>query len=227
MGVVFVELDVRLTADGKAVILHDPTVDRTTDGKGPVAAMTLEQLQRLDAGGKYRDPADPERSYAGERVPTVAAVLEAVGLRGVVLLELKVQEAAEAVVEAIRSQDAFDRAIVRTADAATLAKIRRMEPRVLLGTMGALPVEKDLDAFVAKLKERRVAAFTPRNDGRVNRAAVGRLQETGIAVWGSNTNDAAVMRELIAAGMDGIITDSSAMLLKMLAEGRGGSGGGR
>lgn len=215
-GVAFLELDVRLTRDGQAVILHDPTVDRTTDGRGPVDQLTLEELRRLDAGAKFRDPAEPGRSFAGERVPTVAALLRAVGRRGIVLLELKVPEAAGPVVRAIRAEAAFDRAVVRTAEPAILEEIGKMEPRVLLGTMGAIPAEAEMDAFVARLGALRVRAFTPRQDERVTRASVARLQAAGIAVWGTNTNDAKGMRLLIDAGVDGIITDLPGTLASIL-----------
>lgn len=217
-GVTFLELDVRLTRDGEAVILHDPTVDRTTDGHGPVDQMTLEELRRLDAGAKFHDPAEPGRSFAGERVPTVAELLRAVGPRAIVLLELKVPEAAGPVVRAIRAEDAFDRAVARTAEPALLEEIGKREPRVLLGTMGAIPAQADLETFVARLRALRVRALTPRQDERVTRASVARLQAAGIAVWGTNTNDAGVMRLLIEAGVDGIITDRPALLASILKE---------
>jgi glycerophosphoryl diester phosphodiesterase len=200
-GVVFLELDVRLTRDGQAVILHDPTVDRTTDGKGAVDQMTLGEVKRLDAGVKF------EPASAGERIPTVAELLRAVGSRAVVLLELKVPEAAEPVVHAIRAEGAFDRAVVRTADEGILRKIRESEPRVLTGTMGKMAADTELDAFVSRMASLGVRAFTPQQDERVTRRAVGRLQAAGIAVWGTNTNDEAVWRRLIDAGVDGIITD--------------------
>jgi len=206
-GVAFLELDVRLTNDRQAVILHDPTVDRTTDGKGAVDRMSLEAVKRLDAGVKF-NPA-----YAGERIPTVAELLRAVGPRAVVLLELKVPEAAEPVIEAIRTERAFDRAVVRTANGDTLDKIREIEPRVLTGTMGRMAAEEELEAFVARLRSFGVRSLTPQQDERVTRQAVGRLQAAGIAVWGTNTNDPAVWRRLIDAGVDGIITDRPLELL--------------
>lgn len=219
MGVVFLELDVRLTKDGQAVILHDPTVDRTTDGRGPVDQLTLDEVRRLDAGAKFRDPAEPGRSYAGERIPTVAELLRAVGEQGIVLLELKVPQAAGPVIEAVRAEGAFDRAVLRSADPEILAMIRRTEPRARSGTMGPLPVEAELDAFVSRLKTLGVSAITPKQDERVTRTAVGRLQAAGIAVWGTNTNDEAVMKSLIEAGVDGIITDRPEMLLALLRTG--------
>jgi glycerophosphoryl diester phosphodiesterase len=69
LGADMVELDVRLTADGHPVALHDATLDRTTDGDGPVAARTLTEIRTLDAGARF-GPA-----FAGERLPTLAEAL--------------------------------------------------------------------------------------------------------------------------------------------------------
>src|SRR5579863_1834901 len=65
-----VEFDVQLSRDGVPVVIHDETVDRTTDGKGAVAGLTLAQLQVLDAGKWFG------AAFAGERIPTLEAVLE-------------------------------------------------------------------------------------------------------------------------------------------------------
>lgn len=82
-GADIVEMDVRLSADGQVVVFHDATVDRTTDGTGEVAAMTVAELKRLDAG-RWFDP-----RFAGERVPTLREVFDwAAGKIGL-LLELK------------------------------------------------------------------------------------------------------------------------------------------
>ncbi|HET8644390.1 MAG TPA: glycerophosphodiester phosphodiesterase family protein, partial [Vicinamibacteria bacterium] len=71
VGADLVELDVQLTRDGHPVVIHDPTVDRTTDGQGKVVDFTLPELRRLSAGYPGRFGA----AYAGERVPTLAQVL--------------------------------------------------------------------------------------------------------------------------------------------------------
>lgn len=207
-GIAFLELDVRLTRDRAAVILHDPTVDRTTDGKGPVDALTLAQLRRLDAGARFHP------SFAGERVPTVAELLRAVGRRGVVLLELKVPEAAGPVVEAIRAEAAFDRAVVRTASEEVLREIRGADPRVRTGTMAAIP--EAVEPFVARLAELGVSAFTPKDNAPLTPDLVRAFRARGIAVWGTNTNDEVVMRHLIRCGVDGIITDRPEELRRLL-----------
>jgi glycerophosphoryl diester phosphodiesterase len=85
------ELDVRRTKDGVLVCLHDATLDRTTDGKGPVAEFTLAELQRLDAGRWFH------ADFAGERIPTLDAVFALIAARGHdttrVMLDLKIDDA--------------------------------------------------------------------------------------------------------------------------------------
>lgn len=208
-GVQFLELDVRLTRDGHAVILHDPTVDRTTDGAGAIDRLTLAEVKRLDAGVKF-DPA-----CAGERIPTVLELLNAVGSAAIVLLELKVPQAAEPVVQAILSAGAFDRAVVRTTSKEILRKIRDRDPRLLTGTMGAMPDFGEIDQVVKEFESLGVRSFTPQSGRPVIRPLVDRFHASGIAVWGTNTNDEAQWRRLLDAGVDGIITDRPLELLTL------------
>ena len=86
-----IELDAQLTADGVPVVIHDATLDRTTDGTGRVAEATLEEIGRLDAGCRFVDASGPTR-YAGERVPTLDSVLERYAGRAHFHLELKSEE---------------------------------------------------------------------------------------------------------------------------------------
>ena len=74
------------TRDGAVVVIHDETVDRTTDGRGAVADLTLEEIQRLDAGIKFG------ASFQGERVPTLDEVMKAV--RGKLGLNIEIKEGA-------------------------------------------------------------------------------------------------------------------------------------
>lgn len=95
MGVEAVELDVHLSADGVLVVHHDETLDRTTDGAGEIAAMTLDQLRQLDAGRKF------SADFAGERIPTLEEVLTwAKGVSLPVVIEFKRNPNVRAIVEA-------------------------------------------------------------------------------------------------------------------------------
>jgi glycerophosphoryl diester phosphodiesterase len=197
LGVEILEMDVRLTKDGHAVILHDATVDRTTNGKGPVAGMTLEELKRLDAG-------------EGQRVSTVAELLAAIRGRAWVTLELKVVAAADKVVEAIRAADAFAWAVVRSPDLERLGALKKAEPRLLTGAMAPWPPDVD------RLRALGLAAYTPSSNAKLTREEVARIQAAGIAVWATLCNDPAEMRRLAALGVDGIITDDPARLIDVL-----------
>jgi len=77
-----IELDVKLSADNQAVVIHDQTVDRTTDGTGRVNQLTLEELKKLDAGSFF------DARYAGTRIPTLDEVFERVGKRVLINVEL-------------------------------------------------------------------------------------------------------------------------------------------
>jgi len=77
-----IELDAKLSADGEVVVIHDQTVDRTTDGVGKVNELVLAALKELDAGEKY------DESFRGERIPTLDEVLESIGQKIFINIEL-------------------------------------------------------------------------------------------------------------------------------------------
>lgn len=104
------ELDVRLSADGVAVVIHDPTIDRTTNGTGAVASLTLEELQRADAGG-------------GARIPTLRAVLESFPTIPI-LLEVKAAEAQAAVAAEIDRAGARERVVIASFQHRALEQLR-------------------------------------------------------------------------------------------------------
>lgn len=83
MGARSIEMDVRMTSDGKFVIMHDPWVDRTTDGSGLVSDLTLAEIRKFDAGSWF----SPE--FAGERVPTLREALRKIKGRAAVDIDFK------------------------------------------------------------------------------------------------------------------------------------------
>jgi glycerophosphoryl diester phosphodiesterase len=77
-----VELDAKLTADGHVIVIHDPTVNRTTDGKGRVGSFTLEAIRKLDAGAKF------DKKFTGTKIPLLEEVFETVGRDKIINIEL-------------------------------------------------------------------------------------------------------------------------------------------
>jgi glycerophosphoryl diester phosphodiesterase len=125
------EIDVRLTRDDKLVLMHDATVDRTTDGSGAVREMTLAEVKRLDAGRWF------DRKFAGTQVPTLDEVLEWSKGRLGILVEMKnyperPSAFVDEVIATILRQNAQDFALPAGFDHATLAEIHRRQPQFRL-----------------------------------------------------------------------------------------------
>lgn len=142
MGVEAVELDVHLSADGVLVVHHDETLDRTTDGTGEIAAMTIAQLRQLDAGSKF------SKDFAGERIPTLEEVLTwAKGVDLPVVIEFKRNLNVRAIVEAAiglveRMQAGSDVAFI-SFDHFVPAGVKQARPQ---WTAGVLYVGRPVDA---------------------------------------------------------------------------------
>jgi glycerophosphoryl diester phosphodiesterase len=140
MGADGIELDVHLSADGQLVVIHDFNVNKTTDGRGPVAQMTAAELQRLDAGSHF-SPA-----FAGERIPTLDAVLDLVGDRCRLNIEIKstdpyARDASDAVAALIRARDLYAQVLVSSFNPLTLIKLRHLDADIALGVLydGEMP----------------------------------------------------------------------------------------
>lgn len=131
-----VEVDLALTSDGEIVLMHDRTIERTTDGEGITDFMSVEELKAFDAGS-WKDP-----RYAGERIPTLDEALDLANGRGELNLEIKVNNRSgtsvrrliATAVSKVEAHDAVDRVIFSSFDFEALQEVRRLNPelRVLL-----------------------------------------------------------------------------------------------
>lgn len=142
-GAVWTELDVHLSADGQIVVIHDATVDRTTDGTGAVAGMTLAQLKSLDAGSWF----GPE--FVGERIPTLREVIDLVGDRIRLNVEIKSADnphTVPKVIKALADAGVLEESMVCSFGLEALLEARRLWPegRIALISGNAL----DLDVAI-------------------------------------------------------------------------------
>lgn len=208
VGAAMVEIDVHLSADGVPVVIHDGTVDATTDGTGEVRSRTRDELQDLDAGSWF----GPE--FAGQRIPTLAEVLDVVarhpGLG--ILCEYKGRWSADDVAVTMRVLDdprLSGRLVVQGFAPETVAALRDVAPQV----PRSLLVEHPRDDLHALLAELDAAAVSP---GVALIAADPELVPTahaaGLRVFGWTANDETAWRALVDVGADGIITDRPAAL---------------
>src|SRR5262245_35483178 len=152
----FLELDVQMTRDGEIVAIHDPRVDRTTNGKGRIAERTLQELRRLDAGSwfnaRYPEKARPE--FVGERIPTLQEIIDVArpsraGLyREIKSPELYPDDFEARVVDLLRRNSFETRVLIQSFSARSLQKVATLAPslpRALLVEDRAVdPVEATL-----------------------------------------------------------------------------------
>jgi glycerophosphoryl diester phosphodiesterase len=186
-----IELDLRLTRDGCLVILHDADVNRTTNGSGSVASMTLDEIKRLDAG-------------LGERIPSFEEVLEATELP--IHAELKTVETAEPLAALIRERRLAARVTPISFDLGALRRVKLSLPD--------LPVGLILSCASPSLVEARsVNAFqvSPRA-AYLDAAKVEGYRRAGFRVTTWTVNEPEEMRRVLGLGVDGIVTDRPDLL---------------
>lgn len=218
MGADGIELDVHLSADGEVVVIHDDTVDATTNGHGRVSAMTLAELKALDAGSWF----DPR--FAGERIPTLQEVFDAVGHRLLINVEIKVEAgyhppAQEAeTVRLIEDNDMVERVIVSSFSIASLRRVRRLNPHIALGLLYAR-VETPLFPALARLLGTPFEALHP-EFGLVTPRYMAGARRRGLPVNAWTVNEVEQMRRLIELGVDGIITNYPDRLRALLSGAR-------
>ncbi|NYI03375.1 glycerophosphodiester phosphodiesterase [Allostreptomyces psammosilenae] len=207
-GADLLEIDVQPSADGVPVVIHDSTVDRTTDGSGAVRKLTAAQIGALDAGSWFAP------SFAGEEVPTFEAVLEDLRARGGdLLLEIKGAHSREEVatlVELIRAYGLTDRVFVQSFEVAALQYTRELAPELPLGLL-----RSTLDADpVAISRQLGLSAYNPSDAALATRPdVVDALHAAGVAVMVWTVDSPARWEALDAAGVDGIITNRPAELV--------------
>jgi glycerophosphoryl diester phosphodiesterase len=211
-GAPMIELDVTLTRDRHLVVIHDETLDRTTDGHGPVGGQSLAALRRLDAGGWFHP------RFAGERIPTLADVFAAVSPAIRVNVEIK-PDAVETpppadaverqVIDCVRAHNAVHRVLISSFHWDCLTRIADAVEGVSLGVLRDGPVTP-----AAIDLARRIGALSVHPDQRyLTPAAIAAIHDAGFRVIPYTVNDPVRIRELLTAGIDGFFTDNPAAAL--------------
>ncbi len=206
------EFDVRCTADGHVVLMHDATVDRTTNGSGEISKMTLAAAQSLDAGSWKGS------EYIGQPVPSLADVFELMspsGQHGVV--EIKASEAAEGVVNLARQYSMTDRVVALSDDPEILRKIESLDPKItraLLCTAfpkGVKGAACEIDWLIDQAH--KASAEIVDIDYRfVSPQMIASLHRNDIKVWVWTVNAPQIMKCLIEWNIDAIASDKPDVL---------------
>ena len=212
-GAQWVEADTQPTADGVPVLLHDADLDRTTSGSGPVRQHDVEAVTALDAGGWIDGSAAAGKSVRAA-VPRLSELLALLTGGRRVLLEVKGEHTAdqiEAVVRACRASAHRATVFLQSFEVATLGLLRALEPRAPFGLL----VDGFDDDPVGRCRDVGALACNPAYRAVLDRPAiVGVLHAAGLSVSVWTADDPADWAALTRAGVDGIITNRPAELLR-------------
>jgi len=195
------EIDVQLCADGVPVLMHDETVDRTTNLKGRVRDLPLAALQSADAGN-------------GEPVPTLAQVLDLVDGRLTIMCELKPtagdpgQDArnVEAVIDTIRRRGAESWTAIHSFSPDIVARARELEPRISAAIISPPVAGDGIERLLGGLLKRNGQAISVEHHA-VTRDLVVRARRRQVTVWCWTADSPADWERLVDAGVAGIITN--------------------
>lgn len=204
MGVDGIELDVHCSKDGKLVVIHDETLEGTTNGTGKVGAYTAAQLARIDAGSHF------SAAFAGVGVPTLDEVFDLVGQRCLVNVELKSEDPnggdqAEPLIAMIAARNLYDQVIVSSFNPPSLIKMRALAPKVRLGLLYYLPMPSFLrDAWFSPII--RPEAIHPMHT-LIDEELMAWAKAVGCAVNTWTVNDVPEAKRLAALGVNVIMSD--------------------
>jgi glycerophosphoryl diester phosphodiesterase len=214
-GADFIELDAKLSSDGEVMVIHDQTVDRTTNGTGRVNQLTLAQLKALDAGSKFN------KKFAGEKIPTLDEVFKTVGKQIFVNVELtnytsKNDDLVKKVVAVVKANKMEDRVLFSSFLPRNLVKAHELLPQapVAILCLEAIPGIFSRSFALMKISPNIVHPFLM----DVNSRSVTKEHKRGRRVHAWTVNADADIRRMVKVGVDGIFTDDPLKARKILNE---------
>jgi glycerophosphoryl diester phosphodiesterase len=206
-----IECDVHLSADGAVVVIHDATLERTTDGQGRVAEQRLTVLKTLDAG-RWMAPA-----FAGERIPELSELLDLVDERLLLFIELKAGDRLAERVAAVLGARGGGNVVLLSFDPEQLVHVKRLLP----GVPTMLLARREAQEAPAWIVDTAVAAramVVGVERGGLDAAFVEAAHRAGLGVFAWTVNSVEEARRLAALGVDGLVTDHPARIEAALAQ---------
>ena len=215
LGLDAVEFDVRVTRDNELVVIHDSTVDRTTNGTGEVSSFSLAELRELDARAEFADW--PEVC----RIPTLVEVLDVVDRLPTILIEIKqrvnhddpggLEPIVARIVNEVRTRGLNGRVAITSFDPLVLEMLKRIGPELRTGLIG------DWDTYAAIDDALRLGAF--QGDARHTTSSPGIIaaaRDAGLRMVSWPCNSAAEFKKVAAWGVDAVTTDNPTLIMSLL-----------
>ena len=199
-----IELDAKLTKDEQVVVIHDSTVNRTTNGKGKVKEMTLEELKKLEAGSHF------DISFVGEPIPTLDEVLQAVGKEIIVNIELTnyatpFDKLPEKVADVVTKNQLNDRVFFSSFSPIALSRIKRLLPKAPIGLLSIYGWKGALVRTIFGNPGPYQSVHPEVSDASV--ALINKAHQRNQKVFVYTVNQNEIMEQLFLLKVDGIFTD--------------------
>ncbi len=210
-----IELDAKLSADGHVVVMHDDTVDRTTDGTGRVESLTLSELTSLDAGVKFSP------KYKSQKVPSLDEVLELVG--GKILINIELTNYAspsddlpDRVVSLVKKHNLDRSVLLSSFNIVSLIRARSLNPKLPVGFLTHRG-EASAALHSRLIRFGPLVALHPIGYD-ITPQLLSYAQKTGCKVHTYTIDQPEDMRQLFRMGVDGIFTNNPSLALQVLSD---------
>lgn len=201
IGVDAVELDLHGSADGEVVVIHDSSLNRTTNFQENVNQATLEMIKRADAGGWFA------AEFAGEPVPTLVEALECIVGNAIAVLEIKDATIGEAVVKKVYEMDALEKVVIISFHASVLREVRALDPRIPTGWLIGNHNNHISPVQLCQQLGELGSSLLNVNHQLITEAFAYEVLRRGITLWCWTVDDLARMREMKRFGVQGITSN--------------------
>lgn len=199
-----IELDVHLSKDGELVVIHDDTLDRTTNGTGRVQDKDLDELKTYDAGSWF------DSKFASERIPLLQEVIDILPDEVFLNVEIKnsptvYQGIEQKLVDILEKNDRLSTTVVSSFDHASVRKVKQLAPEVKIGLIYSNNFADTL-AYLETFKDDKVYSLHPSHKVIYNRD-IQPFLDAGLQVYPYTINDEEIAQHLHAKGVSGLITN--------------------
>lgn len=216
-----IELDVHLSADDSLMVIHDRTVDRTTNGTGDVQSLTYAALKKLDAGTWFCE------NYNDEKIPTLAEVLSLVDTQRILLIELKwprkgiYKGMTKQVVELVKKCHLEKNVVIQSFEPRYLQEVMQLAPdikthQLIFGTAPLFPLYFDRTAHVKIFKPLPGVASVNCNYKFARKAFICKMHKKHVTVFVYTVNKPKQIMRAVRRGADGIITNNTLLAVRTL-----------
>jgi glycerophosphoryl diester phosphodiesterase len=219
IGVDMIEIDVHLSKDSEIIVIHDNTLDRTTNGTGEIKDLTLDEIKKYDAGSWFSE------NFENERVPTLAETLQTINGQCKLLIEIKDGDERypgleKKIVETVKEHNAEPWVVVQSFNKNSILRIKEMYPDLITYYL----LGKGFNDFYAEVSDQisKGKRFEKKFDGVapnykvLDKNKVDLLHKVGFGIFTYTVNKKEDMQKVIEFGVDGIITDSPDIVKNIL-----------